>query len=402
MPHIKTTLDIKANDFIKKASYVASYYGFRPLEIAFKKKKGGKNKLRIRNDEVIKKTDSFSNELADIIKSYVSHNPMTPEEPILLYRNRIIEQPRNKNNKKIIRFGLSVLGIEKSVAEALILKTALAILDDIGLKENCVHINSIGDRDSATSFTRELQSYLRKHINEMPAQYREMLKRNTFQAFEYLRRKKHPAHKEIPRSMEFLSDKSRKHLREVLEYLEAVDVPYEINNELIGNKDCYSQTLFEIRNAETDENVDYHDDILVRGGRCDEIANQLFRLNVPVVGIMFEYSQRGINTSILKQKIINRKPKIYFIQLGARAKLHSLQIIEMLRKSGVPISQSLSSDALSTQLEIAKNKKIPYVAIMGQRETLDGTVIVRDLKTQSQNTISIASLPDYIKKIKIK
>lgn len=400
MPYTNTTLNIKARDFIKKASYAASYYGFQPTETAFKGKVNEK-KLKIRNDGILKKSDSFSNELADIIKIYASYNSKTPEEPLFLYRSRIIEPTHSKNNTKIVRFGLSILGVEKSVAEALILKTSLAILDDIGFKENCIHINSIGDKDSATAFTHELQSYLRKHVNEMPAQYREALKKNTFHAFEYLRRKQHPIHREIPQSMEFLSDKSRKHLREVLEYLEAVGVPYEIDNVLIGNKDCYTQTLFEIRNVlNKDESENYYDRILARGGRCDEIANQLFRLKMPVVGIMFEYSQSGINNSILKQKIINRKPKIYFIQLGTEAKLHSLTIIEMLRKAGIPISQSLSRNTLTTQLEIAKNNKIRYVVIMGQREALDGTVIVRDINTQSQKTISVASLPDYIKKVK--
>lgn len=402
MPHTKTTLNIKASDFIKKANSAASYYGFQPTETAFKGK-SNKSKLKIRNDEILKKSDSFSNELADIIKIYANHNPKIPEEPLFLYRSRIIEPTYSKSNTKTVRFGLSILGVEKSIAEALILKTSLAILDDVGFKENCVHINSIGDKDSATAFTRELQSYLRKHVNELPAQFREALKKNTFHAFEYLRKKQHPIHREIPQSMEFLSDKSRKHLREVLEYLEAVGVSYEIDNVLIGNKDCYTQTLFEIQNVlNQDESENYYNRILARGGRCDEIANQLFRLKMPVVGIIFEYSQKDINNSILKQKTANRKPKIHFIQLGNEAKLHSLPIIEMLRKAGVPISQSLSRNTLTTQLEIAKNNKIPYVVIMGQRETLDGTIIVRNMNTQSQNTIPVVSLPDHIKKLKIK
>ena len=402
MPNIKTTSEIKAIDFIKKANHAASYYGFQPLEKMLAKK--GKDRLKVRNEEeVIKRSDPFGCEMADIIKTYITHNSK-PTEPTFLYKSRIIEPSRSKNNKKTIRFGLSILGVEKSIGEALILKTALAILDDIGFKENCIHINSIGDKDSAGVFTRELQVYLRKHINDLPSGYREALKKSAFHGFEYLLNKQHPAHKEIPRSMEFLSDKSRKHLREVIEFLEAVDVPYEIDNRLIGNKECYSQTLFDIRPVLSGEQQDknYEDEILAQGGRCDEISYQMFRQKVPAVGIMFEYSKGGVNNSILKHKTLNRKPKVYFIQLGAEAKLHSLPIIEMLRKSGIPISQSISRNTLSTQLEIARENKIPHTIIMGQREVIDGTVIIRNMNTQSQNTVPIISLSDYIKKMKVR
>lgn len=393
MPHSKTApTNISAREFSTKAAAVASYYGFVPKEKVFSF--GKKLKTKIKNPDILfKKTDIFSSELGEIVKTYVSRNSIPLSEPVLLYHN--------STTSKTIRFGLTIMGIEKSIAEAFVLKTALAILDDIGFKEICIHINSIGDRNSATAFTRELNTYLKKRAGDMPSNCREALKQNIFYAFDLLRKKQNPIHEDIPRSMEFLSDSGRKHLREVLEYLEAVGIPYEINSKLIGHKDCYSQTLFEIRNNAPDTHSENNREILAHGGRCDEIAQQLFRLSVPAVGILFEWTPRGVRDTVLKTKSVTHRPKVYLVQLGFEARLHSLAIIETMRKARVPLRQSINSDTLTSQLEAATMLKIPYAIILGQREVIDNTIIVRNMDSQSQETIPIDTLPAYIKNLNI-
>ncbi len=97
---------------------------------------------------------------------------------------------------------------------------------------------------------------------------------------------------------------------------------------------------------------------------------------------------------------ILKKPKIFFIQLGFSAKLQSLSIIEILRKAKIPVLQSLSKDSLSSQLGAAEKMKIPYTIIMGQKEVIDGTVIIRDMDSRSQEEIKVERLAEYIKKLK--
>jgi histidyl-tRNA synthetase len=101
----------------------------------------------------------------------------------------------------------------------------------------------------------------------------------------------------------------------------------------------------------------------------------------------------------LSPRII-KKPKIYFIQLGAEAKLKSLAIIEILRKAHIPIAQSLSKDSLGSQLAIAERLAIPYVLIFGLKEALNNSVIVRNMSNRSQETIKLSELLEYLKEIK--
>jgi len=61
---------------------------------------------------------------------------------------------------------------------------------------------------------------------------------------------------------------------------------------------------------------------------------------------------------------------------------------------------SLSKDSLSGQLGVAERLGIPFTIILGQKESIENTVIVRNMKTRSQDTVKIEELGDYLNKLK--
>jgi len=77
-----------------------------------------------------------------------------------------------------------------------------------------------------------------------------------------------------------------------------------------------------------------------------------------------------------------------------------LNIIEILRKAHIPITQSLSKDSIGSQLSIAEKLAIPYVIIFGVKEALDNSVIVRDMSNRSQDTVKLNKLLEYLKELK--
>jgi histidyl-tRNA synthetase len=72
----------------------------------------------------------------------------------------------------------------------------------------------------------------------------------------------------------------------------------------------------------------------------------------------------------------------------------------MLRKARIPMAQSLSKDSLGIQLGMAERLEVPYVLIYGQKEALENVVIVRNMKSHSQETVDIDEVVEYIKKLK--
>ena len=171
-----------------------------------------------------------------------------------------------------------------------------------------------------------------------------------------------------------------------------------MNPYLVRGLDYYTKTVFEI----VENNDDGGTLALAGGGRYDYLGKQLgSKKDIPAMGgsigmdrIVEQPWFKDLTPRIMK------KPKVYFIQVGIDAKLKSLNIVEILRKAHVPMIQSLSKDSLGSQLAVAEKSGAPYVLIFGQKEAMEGSVIVRNMENRSQDTVSITELPTYIKHLK--
>lgn len=384
---------LSVNDFLRKASHVASHYGFKPLETITRDtlslKKVGADLPPI--SEIIKR-DPFGSIAAQLLERCVSCNAINARkrEPRLIYH---VTLPRGsgRSGRKSVKFGIAVIGCNKSIGEALVIKTSLSILEDVGIKNATVYINSVGDRDSMARYARELSTHLRRHVNELPPTCQQAMKRDPLEALEEILGLSLPILESLPRPLHYLSEVSRRHLREVLEFMELDNIPYNIEDYLLGPRDCYTQTLFEIRHPESAGGYK----TIVRGGRCDELSRKNFRTSLPIVGAVFEHEMR--DTSFLKNAMRLRQPKFFLVQLGFNAKLLSLSVLESLRKAHIPVSQAIDNDSLRDQLEFARVQRTPYLIILGQREAIDKTAIVRNVTSQAQEIVPIGILSSYLK-----
>ena len=198
---------------------------------------------------------------------------------------------------------------------------------------------------------------------------------------------------EAPKSISFLSEPSRQHFKEVLEGLEILDMPYRINDNLIPDRRHSSQTIFEITDGAENKRV-----IVASGGRYDGLAKKIgLKKDIPAIGLKIS-SKNLLAGSMARSKI--KAPNFFFLQLGFDAKLKGLNVIEMLRKSKILIYQSLSRDMLGGQIALAEKMKMPYTLIMGKKESMENTVMVRDMETRSQEVIPINNLSAYLKKLR--
>jgi len=393
-----------SDDLLKQAVQVALYYGFMPIsrieggiDKSVRAKRAGR-KIHLTKSAL----DPVNAEHHQALRTYMESGFDTLSKPVLFYHSNL-EQGKRITKDDQVFLSLQAVGSKKSIAEALVIKVAIDLLRDMKVGEICIHINTIGDKDSVLRYSKELGAYFRKNINDIPPASQALLRKDPLQCLRYLHKKEHALYDDVPQSMEFLSEASRKHLREILEYLETLDVPYVIDKSLVGTSDYRPETLYEIRSFNDEDydptrDVDPH--VYARGCRYDDLSKKMFRTHVPGAGIIFEAKKRGTkHKDILNPKRI-RQPKVHFIQFGFDAKLKSLMVIEELRKAKIPIFQSLGNDRLTKQLEMAEELRIPYTVIMGQKEVLDDTVIIRNMQSRSQEIVRMKELPEYLKSIK--
>ncbi|MFA5751194.1 MAG: histidine--tRNA ligase [Candidatus Paceibacterota bacterium] len=408
--------------FFEKAQEVAIYYGFKPiqtpiLEYANVFERGVGEGTDIIEKEMYSLKTKGGDHLAmrpeftaGLMRAYIEHGMQTLPQPVLLYKYGPVfrhDNPQKGRYREFRQFDLDTLGSEKSIMDALVIKAGMSILEEAGARNLSIDINSIGDKECRNGYLKELVGYYKKHINSLPKIDRERLKKNPLRILDSKDPKTIEINKEAPDSVSFLCASCKKHFMEVLEYLEEMEIPYNINKNLVRGLSYYNRTVFEILTEQeeiNDKNSTGEKKLIAiaGGGRYDYLAKTLgHKKDIPAVG--FSVGVDRIIESGWYKKLyprIIKKPKICFIQLGTEAKLKSLNIIEILRKAHIPITQSLSRDSLGSQLAIAEKLSIPYSIIFGVKEAIDNSVIVRNMENRSQETVKIEKLLDYLKELK--
>ncbi len=392
---------------VSRAEELAIYYGFTPAELPRVTKEDlslardiyetGDRQKRLPEENQCY-FDVCAEEKIAILRHYFEKNMQALPQPVcLFFEGRFDTHPHGKKGQnEEARYELEILGTTRSIAEATLIKATMEILKEAGFENLYIDINSIGDKDSISRYHKDLTSYYRKNINTLEAHCRQNMKRDVFELVECDNGKCQNIKEEAPKSLNFLSEISRIHFREVLEYLESMDLPYRINPHIVGNRHFTTHSIFQIKSlSDKDDEKSYP---LAVGVRYNNLAKKVaLRRDVPGIGVTIAY-KKGEKREVRKN-ISFKKPKVFFIQLGFDAKLKSLKVIEILRQADIHIEQSLSRDKMTAQLSLAESEKIPYCMIMGQKEATEDTVIVRNMSSRSQETIPIRVLPEYIRKL---
>jgi len=390
-------LDLKNTD---KSTEAAVYYGFMPIETPKIERDDHLRAKAIKEGEPIinigsnKKIENIIEEKSALLQQYFNTNMAIMPQPVMITYNGFINKGSEKNLGKHRRIGLEIIGSTKSISEAILIKTILAILYDNDFENLYVEVNSIGDKESSNRFVRELITYFRKNINTMQAHCRQAFKKDPFLSLVCQDEKCNLLKDDAPKSIGCLSDESREHFKEVLEYFESLDIPYKINNCLVSDRRYASGTVFEIK--QKSDNPKVPDESLAVGFRSDIVCKKLgFKKDVPMIGAKIDFK------SLSKKKQLPRikKTSVFFIQLGDEAKHKSLKVIDILRKENIYINHSLGRDKLAGQMATAERLKVPFILIMGKKEAMDNTVMIRDVATRSQETVSISELASYLKKL---
>lgn len=206
--------------------------------------------------------------------------------------------------------------------------------------------------------------------------------------------------KSLPQPVSSLSDISRLHFKEVLESLEAFEVMYKIKPNLLSNKLFGSYTVFEIRQLKNEKGaMSAGDELLAFGYRYNHLAKKIGgKREIPSIGVtIFTKKNPKISKKIIIKNI--KKPKFYLVQLGSTAKIKALNIVEMLRKQKIHVYHSITKDKITGQLTGAEYMKATHVLVMGQKEALENTMIVRSIGSREQETVALSDLSDFLKKL---
>lgn len=335
---------------------------------------------------------------AAVVRAYLENGMQTWPQPVRLYYIETMfryDRPQKGRYREHHQLGLEYFGDSDPTADALIIMGYWQVLRDLGLtKDISFTINSVGDENCRPKYRRKLKTYFEAYKDQLCS---DCLKRLTTSPWRILDCKEEHCQAiaaAAPVILDELCRECKLHFETLLEYLDELGVPYNLNPRLVRGLDYYVRTVFEV--------VDTADSTrqasISGGGRYDGLVKLYGGKDTPAVGT-------GIGIERLIEKLQERhlKPivdnpiKIVVIQLGARAKKSGLKLIDQLNMWGLGSTGVFSRESLKSQLKFADKSGAKLAIIVGTREVYDNTVIIRDMKTGVQDTVSLDLLQETLK-----
>ena len=390
---------------------IASFYGFKKIDTPILEDtnlflKG----IGLSTDIVQKQMYSFRTKggdslslrpegTASIVRAFLQNGMFNLPQPVKLWYFGPFfryEHPQAGRYRQFHQFGFEVLGEVSPVVDVQIIQIFSQILKSLKFKKLDIELNSIGDSKCRPYYKKLLASYLKSREASLCINCRRRVRENPLRVLDCKEEKCQPIIAQAPQLIDHLCKKCHGHFKEVLEFLDELELSYQLNPYLVRGLDYYTRTVFEISE---DTEAGREQGALVGGGRYGNLVKLLGRRDVPASGGAAGIERMVILMKEKKMRLpLARKSKIFLAQVGNLAKKKSLKLFEEFRKAKIGVTESFSRDSLKTQLARADRAGVKYTLILGQKEALEGTIIIRDMETGAQKIVKLAKIVEEMKK----
>lgn len=377
-----STTPLRPDDIVRRASAIGTYYGFTALSKATAANRGSGARGPYPAGLALDTLDASAREVVGLLKN-VRDAGLTPTaaQPLFLWHtNAAAGRPAPK--QIIIQF--HALGAEHAIADAVLIRAVRSLIMDLSKADVSIRLNSMGDKETRARFARELTTFFRKNGATLPADSVACAKRDVFEAAEVLVANDPEG---LPSPTDHLSEASRKHFESVLEYLESTDTPYELAPDLLSRGSAWSDICFEIKDPDNRMHA--------WGSRYTELSRHFFKNPPTSIGAVIRITTDNRDEVLpMKDKA---GPRFVFVHIGDEAKRESMKMADDLRRAKIPLAQSIGIQSLTEQMRFVEILNPPYVLIMGRKEALERSVILRERSTHTETFIPLDSLIDSLK-----
>lgn len=335
-----------------------------------------------------------------IARAYLENNLGESLKPARLFSLGSIfrhEKLQTGRYRESTQFNLEIIGEKKPMAEALLITIAHNFLEELQIKTQ-VQINSLGDADCRRDYCNKLLAFYKERgrRSKLCHHCKNNLGKNCLSLLDCKEEGCVSLREEAPQIADFLSDESREYFAKTLEFLDELNINYNFNPYLVRGLNYYNDTVFEFWPINDDGTI-VGKMALGGGGRYDNLIENLGGPSTPAVGLAM-----GVERAMarLRDKHLlataQEEDIIFIAQLGEQAKLKALQLFEDLRRAGFNVRQSFSCDSLKTQLEEATAMKVKTALILGKKEIMDGTILLREMDSGAQETVVFKKVKDRL------
>jgi histidyl-tRNA synthetase len=335
---------------------------------------------------------------APVVRAFIQHGMVNQPQPVKMYYLAPMfrhDRPQHGRYRQFQQYGCEVMGDANPVVDAQLILLSYLFVKELGI-DATVRINSIGTPESRANYKNALVSYFRTKRHKLSEDDKKRLLKNPMRLLD----SKDPVMAELkaeaPQIVDWIDEESKAHFERVLEYLDELGIPYEMDPYLVRGLDYYTKTVFELYANSSDQEL--AQSAIGGGGRYDGLTELLGGRPTPAAGFALGLDRIFNIMKEQNKEMPVEEAEVFVAQLGDQGRKRALAVFEELRKGGIKAGEAFSKDAIKAQMEIANRRKVKYAIVIGQKEVLDGTAVIRDMDSGTQEIVDVKKVVHELKK----
>lgn len=326
---------------------------------------------------------------ASIVRAYIEHGLRSWPRPVKLFTVGSFfryDRPQAGRFRELHQIGMEVIGSAAAITDVQLIYVMDTFFKSLGLEDYVVLVNTLGEPGERKTYISLLKDHFRRNRSKLCRDCKDRLVTNPLRLLDCKEEKCQQVSNTAPRLLDHLSEASKKHFEFILNGLRELGVSYEVAPSLVRGLDYYTHTVFEFVPKST--RGESQQSSFAAGGRYNHLVEELGGKDAPAIGcgigverVIDRVKAEGIDLMVVDQ------PRLFLAQLGDQAKLIGLRIMKELREADIPFVESIDRDGMQQQLHMADRLKVEWSIIIGQKEVIDGTVILRNMESGMQEVV---------------
>ena len=328
---------------------------------------------------------------AGVVRSFVENNMYAnPDLPVKLYymgpkgRLRIFNQ-----------FGVECLGNKSPYTDVETIALAFSILKALGLQDLKVCLNTLGDDDSRANYRQALKDYFAPYKEELCSDCKRRYEQNPLRILDCKVDKDKECMKHVPKMKDYLNEESKSYFDTVCALLDELEIPYEIDDQLVRGLDYYTHTVFEIVSLNKEMGAQ---STVLAGGRYDGLI-PYFGGPEAMSGIGWALGMERLLIALEAEGIeLGQKPDldVFVMCLDEEARTYAFKALTELRAYGYRCEMDMLGRGFKGQFKAADRSHAQFALLLGNKEAQDQTITIKNLKEKTQETIAREALIGYV------
>ncbi len=304
------------------------------------------------------------------------------------------ERPQAGRYREFYQFGFEAFGSNDPMMDAEVIGIIVNLFNILGLKGIKVNINTLGDKESRENYRKALLDYFKPYLNDLCEDCKKRYEKNPLRILDCKVDKENEIMKNAPKMVDYLNEESKNHFEKVKEYLDALNIDYTINSNIVRGLDYYTHTVFEV---EADIKGFGSQNVLAAGGRYDHLVEFIGGPSVPGVG--FALGLERLLLALEKEGIDIKEKEpldVYIFGASKEEKKYILSLGNTLRMNGFNVEIDYNNKSFKSNFKKADSLLAKYIIIIGEEEVKSKILTVKNNKTKEEYKVKLDNLIEFL------